>query len=126
MVIQMLSEWESKPTTVTGEIYADLARKLYPRRDAIWQDDGASIHRTAEVLEVVDQKFIDRIPVDRPPKKADFPVIENVWDIVKEKVKAAEPQNKETLRKIITKAWKDINSNKPLLLRLMSSISKRI
>ena len=57
---------------------------------------------------------------------ADVWVIENVWAIVKEKVKAAEPQNKEALRKVISKAWREINADKPLLLRLMSSIPKRL
>ena len=57
---------------------------------------------------------------------ADVWVIENVWAIVKEKVKAAEPSNKEALRKVIIKAWREINKDKPLLVRLMSSIPKRL
>ena len=134
-VDQLLTQWEPRPKTVSGQIYADLirtvvapaARELYPRGDGIWQDDGAKIHRTAEVLQAVQQNFKHRVPVDlQAPKMADVWVIENVWAILKEKVKAAEPQNKEALRKVITKAWREINADKPLLLRLMSSIPKRL
>ena len=133
-VDQMLEEWDPRPKTVTGEIYADLirtvvareAKKLYPRGNAIWQDDGARIHRTAEVLEAVDEVFKYRVPVEvQAAKMADVWVIENVWGIIKEKVKAAEPKTKEALRKVIIKSWRDINSDKALLFRLMSSLPKR-
>ena len=57
---------------------------------------------------------------------ADVWVIVNVWAIIKDKVKAAEPQTKQALRKVITKTWRYINKDKQLLLRLMSSIPKRL
>ena len=67
------------------------------------------------------------VPHDlQAPKMADVWVIENVWAIIKQKVKAPEPQKKEVLRKVITKALREINSDKSLLLRLMSSIPKRL
>ena len=57
---------------------------------------------------------------------ADVWPIENFWSIIKEKVKAAEPQNKEALRQVITKSWRDINSDKELLVKLMFSLPKRL
>ena len=57
---------------------------------------------------------------------ADVWVIENVWSLIKDKVKAAEPKNKEALRRVIIKSWRDINNDKELLLRLMSSFPMRL
>ena len=84
-------------------------------------------HCTEEVLEAVDKNFRYRVPTDiQAPKMADVWVIVNVWAIIKDKVKAAEPQTKQALRKVITKTWRYINKDKQLLLRLMSSIPKRL
>ena len=57
---------------------------------------------------------------------ADVWPIATLWAIIKEKVKEEEPENKEALRKVITRAWKDLNDNKSLLTNLMSSIPRRL
>ena len=111
---------DPKPKTVTGELYADLIREgagpavlsLYPQGDGVWQDDTAKIHRCAAALEAVDETFNSRIPHDKQaPKMADCYPIENVWSIIKDKVKENDIQNLNQLKKVVTKAWKDINNN---------------
>ena len=61
--------------------------QLYPEINAVWQDDGARIHRCPEALEAVEESFQIRVdPVRQAPKMADFWPIENVWSIIKEKI----------------------------------------
>ena len=125
---------DPKPKTVTGELYADLIREgagpavlsLYPQGDGVWQDDTAKIHRCAAALEAVDETFNSRIPHDKQaPKMADCYPIENVWSIIKDKVKENDIQNLNQLKKVVTKAWKEINNNKTLCRKLMESMPKR-
>ena len=72
-------------TKVVPEVH-----KLYGRR-AVWQDDPATIHRSEVALQVC-SAFSSRIPHERQaPKMADIWPIENIWSIVKNKVKAKEP-----------------------------------
>ena len=76
---------------LTGQVYAHMVtehavpavQQLYGNR-AVWQDDPARIHRTAEALEAC-EAFSTRIPHDgQAPKMADVWPIENVWSIVKQ------------------------------------------
>ena len=53
---------------------------------------------------------------------ADVWPIENVWAILKQKVMEQEPKSKEQLKKVITKAWQEIDKDKNLCKRLISSI----
>ena len=49
-----LKSFNPKPKSVTGQIYADMinrkmapaVQQIYPRNNAVWQDDGAKIHRS--------------------------------------------------------------------------------
>ena len=88
--------------------------------DGVWQDDPATIHRCADTLAAVQERFNFRV------KMADVWPIKNVWAIVKDKVKESEPVNKEALRKVIIKCWREINADKSLLARLMFSIPRRL
>ena len=93
----------------------------------MWQDDPATIHRFADALAAVQESFNFRVPHDKQSAKmADVWPIENVWAIVKDKVKESEPVNKEALRKVIIKCWREINADKSLLARLMFSIPRRL
>ena len=51
--------------------------------------------------------------------------IENVWGNLKQKVIEQEPRSKEQLKKVITKAWQEIDKDKALCKRLISSIPLR-
>ena len=77
-------------------------QELYGNQ-AVWQDDPARIHQTAEALEACDA-FDSRFPHDlQAPKMADVWPIENVWSIVKQKVMEKEPKTKPQLKKVILK-----------------------
>ena len=52
--------------------------------------------------------------------------MENVWAIVKDRVKAKEPKNKAQLKRVITSVWKEIDMDKGLCKRLMQSIPARL
>jgi hypothetical protein len=52
--------------------------------------------------------------------------VENIWSIVREMVKSKEPKNKAQLNTIITRVWREINSDKELCKRLMQSIPGRL
>jgi hypothetical protein len=56
---------------------------------------------------------------------ADICPVENIWYIVKEMVKSKETNNKAQLKTIITRVWRDINSDKEFCKTLMQSISSR-
>ena len=63
--------------------------------DGVWQDDPATIHRCADTLAAVQERFNFRVPHDKQSAKmADVWPIENVWAIVKDKVKESEPVNR--------------------------------
>ena len=57
---------------------------------------------------------------------ADIWPVENIWSIVKEMVNSKEPKNKAQLKTIITRVWREINSDKELCKRLMQSIPARL
>ena len=57
---------------------------------------------------------------------ADVWSIENVWAIVKQRVKAKEPSNKAQLKRVITTVWKEINENVVLCNKFMQSIPSRL
>ena len=52
--------------------------------------------------------------------------IENVWSIMKQRVKKEEPKSKAELKSVITKVWREIDQDKELCKRLMQSIPKRL
>ena len=51
--------------------------------------------------------------------------IENVWGIVKERVAKKKSETLKELKKEITRVWKEMDADKPLLARLMASIPVR-
>lgn len=98
--------------TVDGNRYIILLRniasqavfRLYPEGDAIWQDDGATIHRTAAVLDEVRNLFRERIPSEIQCAKFDdcWP-IENVWGIIKERI------GHQELKTRICEIWRGVS-----------------
>ena len=105
---------------------APAVKSLYPRKNAVWQDDGASIHRTQHVLETVAQNFCSRIPVEeQAPKMADIWPIENVWSIIKPSLDGKDIQNLTELRNAIKAVWSRTSKDKRLCRRLIESIPAR-
>ena len=118
-VCDLKKEWEKlgnpKTKGLTGDMYTKYAgpaiTKLYRQR-AVWQYDPATIHNTEAALEAC-SAFDTRIPHEhQAPKMADIWPVENIWSIVNELVKSKEPKNKVQLKTIITRVWREINSEK--------------
>ena len=92
----------------------------------MWQDDPATIHRTPVALEAC-SAFKTRVPHEiQAPKMADIWPIENVWAILKEGVKAKEPKSKAQLKKVITQVWRQMDRDKDMCKRLITSIPNRL
>ena len=99
-------------------------RKLYPQNDAIWQDDGATIHRTPEVLAEVDRAFSERIPVElRAAKFDDCWPIESVWGIITERLKGEHFESVDGLKQRLCELWRGISRR--TCRNLIMSIPKR-
>ena len=134
-VCDLYEEYEPPhPKTINGVMYADLirekasraARRIYPAGNAIFQDDGATIHRCPAALAAVNDCFRYRVdPALQAPKMADFWPIENVWGILKQKISQKESKNLKQLRTNIVTAWREINADKDLCRRMMVSLPKR-
>ena len=133
-VSDLLEQWDPKPRSVTGAVYADMIEtiigpevKAVLPQGALWQDDPATIHRAKVSLETVEKTFPHRVPHDIQGKKmADVWPIENVWAIVKDQVKVADPETKQQLKTAIIRAWKKVHEDKDLCRRLISSIPRRL
>ena len=136
-VSDLKDEWKNLGNQVgrgvNGLMYAHMVtskavpavRELYGNR-AIWQDDPARIHRTAEAVQAC-SVFSSRIPHElQAPKMADVWPIENVWSIIKGKVLEKEPKSKPQLKKVITQVWRQVDSDKALCRKLMKSIPDRL
>jgi hypothetical protein len=133
-VSDLCNKYSPKPTTVNGSMYADLVKEeakaavdhLYPEKDSIWQDDGASIHRCEEALEAVQESFHERVcPIMQAPKCADLWPVENLWSIIKAEVAKESVTNQEELKMAITKIWRQVNNNKDLCKQLILSLPRR-
>ena len=129
-----MQEYEGNPTSISGSIYSDMVKekalpavlKVYPEGNAIWQDDGARIHRCPEALKAVEESFKSRIdPEIQAPKMADFWPIENVWAILKQKVASKSTNNVKELRAAITTAWIEISKDKKLCKKMIDSLPVR-
>ena len=130
---EFYENYNPTPKNVNGNMYADLVRdyigpavnELYPDGSAVWQDDPATIYRCQVALSAV-EVFAQRLDHKKQyPKFSDVWPIENVWGIVKERVAKKKCETLGALINEITKTWKEINDDKALLARFMSSIPKR-
>ncbi|CAF4197363.1 unnamed protein product, partial [Rotaria sp. Silwood2] len=83
--------------------------KFVCRRDLIFQDDSKSKQRTKIIERIVDELFDHRIlPEEDDAKFADVWPIENVWGILKEKVREKLFPSFEQLKMRLNKEWKKI------------------
>ena len=98
--------------------------KHFPRGDYIFQDDGASIH-TAHLIRNYKQRTGMKT-MTWPAKSPDLNIIENLWMILKHKIHQDIDliKNSEDLKRIIRKAWDDIQVN--YIRSLYSSLPRRL
>ena len=70
-VSDLLKSYDPMPKSATGQIYADMidikiapaVKQLYPRGTAVWQNDGAKIHRSEIALSAIDPNFKEKNPL---------------------------------------------------------------
>ena len=62
---------------------------------------------------------------DKSLKFSDVWPIENVWGILKQRVGQKKCETPAEIKREITRVWRNIDADKPLLARLMSSIPVR-
>ena len=120
--------------TMTGPKYAVLLKKiaavevkrLFPMGDAIFQDDGATIHRTPQCIAVAAECFNERVPVeDQCAKFDDVWCVENLWGIIKEKIGGKQFENLNMLKDEIRMIWQGISHSRRTCKKLISSMPKR-
>jgi hypothetical protein len=104
----------SLPKPVTGQVYADfLQDTLLPDLEEliddgfIFQDDNARPHRTRTVEEVKNNNNVDCLAW-WPAASADLNPIENVWGILKERIRNRYP-TRENLERIAIEEWYGID-----------------
>lgn len=75
-------------------------------RRYIWQQDGASPHRSSETLQFLNTK----IPIifDWPAYSPDLSPIEQVWGYMKKKISGKKYQNEKELYENLSQIWNDI------------------
>lgn len=119
---------------MTGEHYAKFLReKVFPAvkkvvgnlNNVIWQDDQDKKQRTKVATDTVNEYFEERIePEDGDAKLADVYPIENVWGMLKEKVRGITFDGPDDLIKMVNKEWKTIDVDK--CKEMMEKIPQRL
>lgn len=110
--INEILEKEVKPAFKRAVVCNDLtATKLFrDNSEGLFQQDGARAHTSRASIEWLNTNINGYIsPEDWPPNSPDLSPIENVWSIMSATVYAdPEPQNLNTLKRRLRKAWKSI------------------
>lgn len=105
---------------MTGELYALFLRtQVIPAikkvvgndlRNVIWQDDQDSKHRTVIAMDTINEFFEERIErEDGDAKFADVWPIENIWGLLKERIRGVTFKSQQALMTRINKEWKQIS-----------------
>jgi transposase len=76
-----------------------------------FQQDNASIHKTAAVMAFLEETQVNTI--DWPPQSPDLSPIENIWNIMKMKLKALKPRPRShaEMRDAMLKIWSELADN---------------
>ena len=99
------------------------AEEFYPEGNWIFQDDGAPCHWSKKTKDWVAKNCPETL--DWPGNSPDFSPIENLWGILKTKVRKHKLTTKESLISAIKKVWyEEISID--LCQKLAESLPKRI
>ena len=99
------------------------ARDMFGEEDWIFQDDNASCHRSIRTKNWLRSKDIRTLPW--PGNSPDLNPIENLWAILKEKVRKHAPNSETDLIAAIIKVWNHDIDHK-IFQNLVDSMPKRI
>ena len=104
---------------MTGALYAEflhtkaipVVKKVVGNKinEVFWQDDQDGKHRVQEVINLINEEFEQRVdPEDGDAKLADVWPIENLWGMLKEKIRGVQFKTEQSLLNRINKEWKSI------------------
>lgn len=118
--------------SVTGRVYQQtLEDHLLPfiaslDSSQIWifQDDNATVHRTAAVKKFKEDNNI--LSLTWPPQSPDLNPIEHLWDELERRLRKREniPRNKQELFSALKEEW--FNIEPPVLANLIDSMPRRV
>lgn len=99
-------------------------KKLFPEDDGIFQQDLASCHTAARVLDYLDSKRIDVLAW--PGNSPDMNPIENLWAHYKRLIRARNCTTKASLRKEAAAIWDSDPGFLDLCQKLITSMPNRV
>ena len=127
---------KKKKITMDGAIYFTFLKNVvFPQMEIdlgydcfekyLWQDDPDTKHRMTHVMNLIEEKFDERVnAAAQSSKMSDVWPIENVWGMVREGLGSKEFRNVKKLKKAIVKEWTKITPDQ--CARMMTSIPRRL
>ena len=86
--------------------------------------DNAPCHKSGAVTKFLADAKVAVLPW--PACSPDLSPIENLWGLLKQRVRARDPQSVERLVAIANEEWDKLRRNRGLLLNLFGSMEKRL
>ena len=80
---------------------------LHPEGEYIFQQDGATCHTARTTRHWLDEHDIPTLP-NWPPNSPDLNPIENVWRIMKQRLRKLRPRTNEALKATLQRVWDQI------------------
>ena len=103
-------------------ILANGLLKIYNPSD-IFMQDGAPCHKSKSTVAYLDEMNVCHI-CDWPAQSPDLNIIENLWAIMKNKLRKRYMNNKEDMWKYIQEEWSSIDNG--IITKLYESIPRRL
>ncbi len=110
--------------TVLETKFLPQAKRWFKKKKFIFMQDGAPCHKAKTVMKFLAEKKIKVLPW--PGNSPDCNPIENLWAIVKEKLKKKKITTREQLILEVNRIWNDDVSIKKTCKKLIKSMPRRI
>lgn len=96
--------------------------RLYPEGDVLFQQDGASCHTAKTTKRWLQDHHINVL--DWTSSSPDLSPIENLWGIMKKKLRQSRPRTEALLKKKISEIWNSITAEQ--CEELVATMNKRL